>query len=246
MRNENNLEPGKFRTETEIDKEQVCYYNYNKKDRAFNRFLAVRKQTSTDAIMFSIVNLIVKSNNHEDNYFKVGDELRKFNNVSIQPEQRIQRVSKIQPDRETNDRRQQQQQQQQQQRPDQNQNSGRSKSAKSPSFFQNNKDIKREKVGKQYTITHIKSRNFLSNVVGVNKEDFYNENFVFNVFSLITNKLNRFYLDSKLSNQNKHEMIYMLWECIPCAFYKHICSEQNFFYLNGKKVLCPIKYCVQL
>ena len=82
--------------------------------------------------------------------------------------------------------------------------------AKSTSFFQNNKDIKREKVGKQYTITHIKSRNFLSNVVVINKEDFYNENFVFNVFSLITKNLNRFYLDRRLSNQNKHEMIYIL------------------------------------
>ena len=135
MRNENDLEPEKFRTEAEIDKEQVCYYNYNKKDRAFNRFLAVRKQTSTDAIMFSIVNVIVKSNNRKDNYFKVGDELRKCNNVSVQPDQRIQRVSKIQPDRETNDRRQRQQQQQQQQRSDQNQNNGRRQVSKKYQFL---------------------------------------------------------------------------------------------------------------
>ena len=135
MRNENDLEPEKFRTEAEIDKEQVCYYNYNKKDRAFNRFLAVRKQTSTDAIMFSIVNVIVKSNNHKDNYFKVGDELRKCNNVLVQPDQRIQRVSKIQPDRETNDRRQRQQQQQQQQRSDQNQNNGRRQVSKKYQFL---------------------------------------------------------------------------------------------------------------
>ena len=134
MRNENDLEPEKFRTEAEIDKEQVCYYNYNKKDRAFNRFLAVRKQTSTDAIIFSIVNLTDKSNNHEDNYFKVGGELRKLNNVSIQPEQRIQRVSKTHPDRGTNDRRQQQQQQQQQ-RPGQNQNNGRRRVSKKPRFL---------------------------------------------------------------------------------------------------------------
>ena len=33
-----------------------------KKDRVFNRLLAVRKQTSTGEIIFSIVNLIDKSN----------------------------------------------------------------------------------------------------------------------------------------------------------------------------------------
>ena len=33
-------------------------------------------------------------------------------------------------------------------------------------------------------------------------------------------------------------MMYMLWkECIPIKFYKHICQEKNFLYLNGKKVL---------
>ena len=33
-------------------------------------------------------------------------------------------------------------------------------------------------------------------------------------------------------------MIYMLWkECMPQRFYKHICKEKNFLYLNGKNVL---------
>ena len=32
----------------------------------------------------------------------------------------------------------------------------------------------------------------------------------------------------------------MLWkECIPIRFYKHICKEQNFLYINGKNVLQP-------
>ena len=97
-----------------MTKKQVCYYNCNKKDRDFNRFLAVRKQTSTDATIFSIVNLIDKSNNHEDTYFIVSDELREFKNASIQPEQRIHRVSESSPDRGINDRRQQQQQPDQQ------------------------------------------------------------------------------------------------------------------------------------
>ena len=59
------------------------------------------------------MNLIDKSNNHEDTYFIVSNELREFNNESIQPEQRIQRVSESSPDRGINDRRQQQQPDQQ-------------------------------------------------------------------------------------------------------------------------------------
>ena len=195
MRHVNDLGPTQFRTGAENDKEQVCYYNCNKKDRAFDRFLSVRIQTSTDAIIFSIVNLIDKSNDYKDIYYKVGDELREFNNVSIQPD-----------------------------------------------FFQDNNTIKRKNVGKQCTTTHIKSRNFLSNIsyVGISKEEFYNENCVFDIYSLITKNLHLFSLVRKLSNQNKHEMIYMLWkECMPCDFYKHICSEQNFLYLNGKNVLYP-------
>ena len=35
-------------------------------------------------------------------------------------------------------------------------------------------------------------------------------------------------------------MIYLLWkECMPVKFYKHICKEKNFLYLNGKNVLQP-------
>ena len=50
------------------------------------------------------------------------------------------------------------------------------KSAKSQDFFQNNKD----KVERKYTTTRIKSRDFLSNNahVGINREDFYDENFI--------------------------------------------------------------------
>ena len=43
--------------------------------KAFNRFLAVTKETSTGEIIFSIVSLIGKSNKFEDIYYKIGDEL---------------------------------------------------------------------------------------------------------------------------------------------------------------------------
>ena len=110
-------------------------------------------------------------------------------------------------------------------------------SAKSQDFFEDNNAIK-----VKYTTTRIKSRNFLSNIayVGINKEDYYNKNFIFDVYLLITRNLNPFSLDRKLTDKTKHKMIYMLWrECMPIEFYKFICEEKNFLYLNGKNVLQP-------
>ena len=38
----------------------------------------------------------------------------------------------------------------------------------------------------------------------------------------------------------KHRMVYMLWrECIPPEFYRYICEEKNFIYLNGRDVSQP-------
>ena len=80
--------------------------------------------------------------------------------------------------------------------------------------------------------------NFAS--VGINREDFYNENFIFGVYLLITKNLNPFSLDRKLTDKNKHEILYMLWkECMPHKFYQHIYKENNFLYLNNKNVLQP-------
>ena len=82
-------------------------------------------------------------------------------------------------------------------------------SAKRQDFFQSNKD----KIERKYTTTRIKSRNFLSNIVyvGINREDFYNQKFLFDVYLLITKNLNPFSLDRKLTDKNKHEMLHMLW-----------------------------------
>ena len=56
----------------------------------------------------------------------------------------------------------------------------------------------------------------------------------------MTKNLNPFSLDRKLTDKNKHEMIYMLWkDCMPAKFYRHICKEKNPFYLNSKNVLQP-------
>ena len=104
-------------------------------------------------------------------------------------------------------------------------------------FFQDHNPL-----GKKCTITRIKSRNFLSNIayVGISKEGFYNENFIFDVYLVVMKNLNPVLLDRKLVDKNKHEMIYMLWkDCMPQRFYKHICKMKNFLYLNDKNVLQP-------
>ena len=109
-------------------------------------------------------------------------------------------------------------------------------SAKSEDFQDNNA------IKVKYTTTRIKSRNFLLNIayVGINKEDYYNRNFILDVNLLITKNLNPFSLHRKLADKAKHEIICMLWrECMPIDFYKFICEEKSFLYLNGKNVLQP-------
>ena len=89
----NNLGLSKFKTGAKDGKEQACYFNYNKKDRAFNKYLAVRKETSANEIIFSIFSLIDKSNRFEDNYHIISDGLREFDNDRIQLKPRIREIS---------------------------------------------------------------------------------------------------------------------------------------------------------
>ena len=121
-------------------------------------------------------------------------------------------------------------------------------SEKSPDFFPTEKSItKRKKVRYtatriKYSPTRVKSRNFLSNISynSINKADFYNENFILDVFIFLVKNLNPFSLQRKISDKFKHEMIYMLWrERVPSAFYRFICQEENFKYLNVRDVSQP-------
>ena len=87
--------------------------------------------------------------------------------------------------------------------------------------------------------TRIKSRNCSSNIsyTGINKKYFYDENFILDIFVLLVKNLNPFSLSRKVSDKTKHEMVYMIWrECIPVDFYRYICEENNFIYLNGRDV----------
>ena len=84
-RDVNNLGPAERRTQADNNKEQICYYNRNKRNTSFNSFLAVRKQTSsTSEIIFSIVNLIDQTNRNNNIYFDLNDKLSDFENNSVQ------------------------------------------------------------------------------------------------------------------------------------------------------------------
>ena len=68
-RDVNDLGPRKFRTQTDSDTEQICYYNRNKKDTSFNSFLAVRRETpSLSEINSSIVKVIDNANRRGNIY----------------------------------------------------------------------------------------------------------------------------------------------------------------------------------
>ena len=100
----------------------------------------------------------------------------------------------------------------------------------SQDFLPADKIFNRQEI--RYTATRIKSRNFLSNIsyTDIRKSDFYNENFILDVYVLLVKNLNHFSLSRKVTDKTKHEMVYMLWrECIPSKFYRHICKEKNLF-----------------
>ena len=101
---------------------------------------------------------------------------------------------------------------------------------KNQNLSENDKILNRHRI--RYTATRIKysptriiSRNLLSNIAysGINKKDFYNENFILDIYVLLVKNLNPFSLSRKVLDKTKHEMVYMLWrECIPSEFIVHL------------------------
>ena len=90
----NDLEPAKFRTQADSNKEQICYYNRSKRDNNFNSFLAVRKQTSSATeIIFPIVNIIDKTNRNNAIYSDINDEFSDFKNDNVQYKRSVRRIS---------------------------------------------------------------------------------------------------------------------------------------------------------
>ena len=227
------LGPGKFRTQTDNGIKQICYYNRNKSDTSFNSFLSTRKQTSEKgAIKFSIDKVITNLNSSNVSYIELGDELKNIDNDNFQSN--LQQIgSGDTRSRRSTDKNRVRDRNEQQKR----QNNGYGRISERPRFLQDNKAVEVKN-----TTTRIKSRNFLSNIayVGINKEDYYNKIFIFDRYLLLTKNLNPFSLDRKLADKKNNEMIYMLWrECMSIEYYKFICEENNFLYLNGRNVLQP-------
>ena len=118
---------------------------------------------------------------------------------------------------------------------------------KNQNLSDNNKIVNRHRIRYtatriKYSPTRIKLRNFLSNISysRINKKDFYNENFISDIYVLLVKNLNPFSLSRKVLDKTKHEMVYMLWrECVPSEFHRYICQEKNFIYLNGRDVCHP-------
>ena len=80
--NFNSIGSSKYRTSAESDKPQICCYNQNKKDKLFNKFLLMRKQSAGDNFVFEIENIVEETNNVDILYYKVTNELIKFNKNS--------------------------------------------------------------------------------------------------------------------------------------------------------------------
>ena len=114
-------------------------------------------------------------------------------------------------------------------------------SAKSRDFIHDNNNSSKPEC--RYTTTRIKSLTFLSNIsyVRINKEDFYNENFILNVYLLVTKNLNPFSLHRKVNNQNEHQMIYILCNVFHSAFTSMFTRIEIFFVLMVK-ILFNQKY----
>ena len=118
---------------------------------------------------------------------------------------------------------------------------------KNQNLSDNNKIVNRHRIRYtatriKYSPTRIKLRNFLSNISysRINKKDFYNENFISDIYVLLVKNLNPFSLSWKVLDKTKHEMVYMLWrECVPSEFHRYICQEKNFLYLNDRDVCDP-------
>ena len=125
----NDVGPAKFRTEADNNKEQICYYKRNKKDTSFNSFFTLRKKTSSAGeIIFSIVNIIDKTNKNNNIYFEINDELSDIKNDGVRYNRKFRRISKGDTIREkSTDRR------------DRQQRRMIDESAKRQDFFQKNK-----------------------------------------------------------------------------------------------------------
>ena len=249
-RDVNDFGPGKFRTSVNNREEQVCYFKRNKSDTHFTSFSALH--TQAEPIRFSIdkanstLILSIKAltsmlkvqclmESLRDNFNKLVQKTLTMEDPRIKNEPtatNYMTTLQSQPTYSSNNEVDYSE--------EKSQDFSQQKSESSK--IVNRHRIKYTATRIKYSPTRIKSRNFLSNIsyTGINKSDFYNENFILDVYVLLVKNLNPFSLSRNISDKTKHEMVYTLWrECIPTEFYIHICKDRNFIYLNGQDVSQP-------
>ena len=96
----NHLEPAKLRVQADSGTEKICYYKRNEKDKSFNSFLVVRKETAFPSeIKFSIVKVTDNADRHDNIYSEISEKLFDFKNDDVQ--QIVQRASESNSVRET-------------------------------------------------------------------------------------------------------------------------------------------------
>ena len=61
-----------------VELEKFCYYNRNKRDKSFNRFLAIRKQNTGKNIIFEVKNITEETKTGDFDYYELNNELDKF------------------------------------------------------------------------------------------------------------------------------------------------------------------------
>ena len=229
--------PSKYRTEVDNNVRQTCFFSQKKKNRVFDRFtLHILEPDNRDSLIFKIelsgknsikerhlpYNLLSfskSSGDSRDNIDNKSNDRRKFQRKSEEYEPDVKRWcdrdgAKTRKDHDFSCLE------------EPNQESAMSK------------NLKRRI--KSYTSSRIKTRNFLSNIsyTGVKSEDFADNNLTFDTITLLTKNINPFSLGRKIVDAKNREIINMLWdECIEKTFYKNICENDNFIYLNGKNLL---------
>ena len=243
-RDVNKLGPGKFRTSPDNGEEQTCYFNRNQSDTHFTCFSAKRTQAKPITVSivklnsdFELVNksLEVDLKNSVSNGQLKGQlqqvSSENFNNGKYYPRLQSQPMY----DNDNMEDLEATQESSQQLSPERNQDISQQQ-IPAESKFVSKRKIRYTATRIKYSSTRIKSRNFLSNIsyTGISKNDFYNENFILDVYVLLVKNLNPFSMSRKVTDKTKHEMVYMLWrERVTSEFYRYICEEKNFIYLDG-------------
>ena len=102
------------------------------------------------------------------------------------------------------------------------------------------KEIKQVRSANNYSVTKVKTRNFLTNVSynSVKETDFQNRSFIIDCYSFIILYLNPFYLERKFENSiDRDYVVNAMWNLVmPPALYNFLYQEENFKTLNKLKL----------